>query len=336
LYRSRRRDSIKFQKGVWAAAFVLLPVTIMAEDVIKIGLFNQDAAIITANQKGFLKQESMRVEINTVTDSPTLLRNLISGKNDSILNNADNVIAWAEGQGEDPQKNDFVIFLGGSQGVDQKLVVAPGINDYQDLKGKVLAADAVTTGYAVVAMAILKKYGLEWKRDYEVKSFGNTTARADAMSRGEAAGAMMSMADEEIKKRGFKILTEAKDHVKHYARGLGATRREWANANEDLVVRFTRAMIRATDWLQDAKNKDDVIELLLGETKNNKARATAMYNATLSPTMGLTPRSRIDLDGIRTVIELREIAGLMKPPVPKPEKYVDERFYKKALATLAR
>jgi ABC-type nitrate/sulfonate/bicarbonate transport system substrate-binding protein len=253
-----------------------------------------------------------------------------------ILNNADNVIAWAEGQGEDPQKNDFVIFLGGSQGVDQKLVVAPGINDYQDLKGKVLAADAVTTGYAVVAMAILKKHGLEWKRDYEVKSFGNTTARADAMSRGEAVGAMMSMADEEIKKRGFKILTEAKDHVKHYARGLGATRREWANANEDLVVRFTRAMIRATDWLQDGKNKDDVIQLLLGETKNNKARAEAMYVATLSPTMGLTARSRLDMEGIRTVIELREIAGLMKPPVPKPEKYVDERFYKKALATLAR
>ena len=134
----------------------------------------------------------------------------------------------------------------------------------------------------------------------------------------------------------LKVLAEAKDHVKHYARGLGATRREWANANEDLVVRFTRAMIRASDWLQDAKNKDAVIELLLGETKNNKARAVAMYESTLSPTMGLTPRSRVDMEGIRTVIELRETAGLMKPPVPKPEKYVDERFYKKALATLAR
>jgi hypothetical protein len=73
---------------------------------------------------------------------------------------------------------------------------------------------------------------------------------------------------------------------------------------------------------------------LLGETKNNKGRAEAMYAATLSPTMGLTPRSRIDMEGIRTVLELREVAGLMKPPVPKPEKYVDERFYKKALATL--
>jgi len=307
----------------------------MAEDVIKIGLFNQDAVIIAANQNDFLKRENLRVAINTVTDSPTLLRNLISGNYDLILNNADNVIAWAEGQGEDPQKNDFVIFLGGSQGVDQKFVVAPGINDYQDLKGKVFAADATTTGYAVVAIAIMKKYGLERDRDYSLKSFGNTGARADAMSRGDAAGAMMSMSDEEIKKRGFKMLCEAKDHVKHYARGLGATRRDWATANEDLVVRFTRAMIRATDWLQDAKNKDAVIQLLLGQTKNNHARAEAIYASALSPSMGFTPRSRIDREGIRTIIELREIAGLMQPPVPKPEKYVDERYYEKALATLA-
>ena len=309
---------------------------VMAQDLIRIGLFNRDAAIITAVEKGFLKEENIAVAINTVTDSPTLLRNLIKGNYDLILNNADNVIAWAEGQGEDPQKNDFVIFLGGSQGVDQKLVVTSAINGYQDLKGKVLAADAVTTGYAVVAMAILKKNGLEWKRDYTVTSFGNTGARADAMSRGDAVAAMMSMSNEDIAKRGFKVLAEAKDHVKNYARGLGATRRDWANKNEELVVRFNRAMIRATDWLHNPKNKDDAGQMLLGETKGNKARAEAMYANTISPTMGLTPRSRIDMAGIRTVIELREVAGLMKPGEFKAEKYVDERFYNKALATLAK
>ena len=325
---------MKLIKGVMAAILALLPLEAMAEDTIKIGLFNRDAAIIAAEGKGFLKQENIRVEINTVTDSPTLLRNLIRGQYDLILNNADNVIAWAEGQGEDPQKNDFVIFLGGSQGVDQKLIVAPGIAGYPDLKGKVFAVDAPTTGYAIVGVYILKKHGLEWNRDYTFKSFGNTTARADAMSRGDAAGAMMSLADEEIQKRNFKVLAHAQDYVKHYARGLGATRREWANVNEDPVVCFNRAMIRATDWLQDTKNKDEAVQLLLGETKNNKARAESLYNLTLSPTMGLTPRSRIDMEGIRTIIELREVAGLMKAPVPKPEKYVDERFYKKALATL--
>jgi hypothetical protein len=34
------------------------------------------------------------------------------------------------------------------------------------------------------------------------------------------------------------------------------------------------------------------------------------------------------------ILELREAAGLIKPPLPSVEKYVDERFYKKALATL--
>jgi ABC-type nitrate/sulfonate/bicarbonate transport system substrate-binding protein len=319
-----------------AAVLALSPIDSMAEDVIKIGLFNRDAAIIIAEGKGFLDQENIRVEIDTVTDSPTLLRNLISGKYDLILNNADNVIAWAEGQGEDPQKNDFVIFLGGSQGVDQKLVVGPGIADFSGLKGKVFAVDAPTTGYAVVGVYIMKQHGLEWNRDYTFKSFGNTVARADAMSRGEAAGAMMSMSDEDIEKRGFKVLAKAQDYVKHYARGLGATRRQWANANEGLVVRFNRAMIRATDWLQDPKNKDEAIQVLLSETKNNKDRAESLYRQSLSPTMGLTPRSRIDMDGIRTVIELREVAGLMKPPVPKSDKYVDDRFYQKALATLGK
>jgi ABC-type nitrate/sulfonate/bicarbonate transport system substrate-binding protein len=306
----------------------------MAEDLIKIGLFNKDAVIIAAEAKGFLKSESIGVEAHTVTDSPTLLRNLIKGNYDLILNNADNVIAWAEGQGEDPQKNDFVIFLGGSRGVDQKLIVAPGITDFADLKGKIFAVDAPTTGYAIVGVYIMKKHGLEWNRDYTFKSFGNTTARANAMSRGEASGAMMSLADDEIQKRGFKVLAQAKDYVTHYARGFGATCRVWADANEDLLVRFNRAMIHATDWVLDPKNKNEAVQLLLSETKNNKDRAEAMYEQAVSPTMGFTPRSRIDYEGIRHVSELREIAGLMKPGETKAEKYVDERYYNKALASI--
>ena len=120
----------------------------------------------------------------------------------------------------------------------------------------------------------------------------------------------------------------------HYARGLGATRREWANANEALLVRFIRAMIKSTDWVMDPNNKEEAIKLLLADNKNNRVRAEEAYEESVSSRFGYTPRSRIDMDGIRTIIELRETAGLMKPPAPKPEKYVDDRFYKKALASL--
>jgi ABC-type nitrate/sulfonate/bicarbonate transport system substrate-binding protein len=306
----------------------------MAEQIIRIGTFNKDAAILAAEDQGFLQAENIRAELNMVTDSPTLLRNLIGGTYDLILNNADNVIAWAEGQGADPVPNDLIIFLGGSQGLKQKLVVASGVNDFSDLKGKILAVDAPTTGFAIVMLHILKKHGLEPNRDYTLKAFGNTTKRAEAMSRGEALGGMMNMSDEDIHRRGFKVLARSEDYVEHYARGLGATRREWADANEDLLVRFIRAMIRATDWVMDPKNKGAAINLFLPENKNSLAAADEMYEESVSPKFGLTPRSRIDLEGIRTVLELREKAGLMKRPVPKPEKYVDDRFYKKALATL--
>jgi ABC-type nitrate/sulfonate/bicarbonate transport system substrate-binding protein len=120
------------------------------------------------------------------------------------------------------------VIFSAAAGVDQKLVVAPGINDYADLKGKIFAVDAPTTGYAIVGVYIMKKHGLEWNRDYTFKSFGNTTARANAMSKGDAAGAMMSLSNDEIQKRGFKVLAKSEDYVKHYARGLGATRRVWA------------------------------------------------------------------------------------------------------------
>ena len=317
-------------------AFLPLPTIIMAEDLIRIGAFNKDVATITAEEKGFLKAENIRVEMNIVTDSPTLLRNLISGKYNLILNNADNVIAWAEGQGADPEPNDFVIFLGGSQGLKQKLVVLSSVNDFSDLKGKVLAVDAPTTGFAIVMIYILKKHGLELNHDYTLKSFGNSAKRAEALSRGEAWGAMMNLSDDEIQKRGFKVLARSEDHVPHYARGLGATRREWAEANEELLIRFIRAMVRATDWVMNRKNKEEVIKLLLPGNKNSQARAEKKYEEDISPRFGFTPRSRIDMEGIRAVLHLRETAGLMKPPLPKPEKYVDERFYEKAVATLGR
>ena len=305
----------------------------MTEDLIRIGAFNRDAAIIAAERRGFFTAENIRIQINLVTDSPTLLRNLISGDYDLILNNADNVIAWAEGQGADPNPNDFVIFLGGSQGLRQNLVVAAGINGFADLKGKVLAVDAPTTGFAIVAVTILKKHGLELNHDYTFKAFGNTTRRAEAMMRGEASGAMMNMRDDEIRKRGFKILARSEDYVRYYARGLGATRRQWANANEDLLVRFIRAMVRATDWVLEPTNREAVIELLLPENADSRDRAEETYRESVSPRFGFTPHSRIDLEGIRTVLQLRATAGLIKAPLPAPEKYVDERFYRKALAT---
>ena len=321
-----------------AMGFLFAPLSsgAMAEDVLRVGTFNRDALNVLADEKGFLKKENIRVELNLVTNSVDLMRNLISEKYDLIHTNADNVIAWAEGQGEDPQPNDFVIFLGGNHGVGQRLVVAPAINNLGDLKGKVLAVDDPRTGYAAVLVYMLKQNGLTLNKDYSLKPFGNTTRRADAMSKGEAAAALMNMPEDEIAKRGFKTLARSEDYVPVYARGVGTARRPWADQNEALLVRYIRALVSTTNWLLDPKNKEEALKLLLPANQNSAQRAAQMYREAVDPKLGFNPGSRIDFEGIKMVLQLREVMGAMKPPLPPAEKYVDDRFYKKAAAALSR
>ena len=303
----------------------------MAQNV-SVGIFTTNIVIAVAAAKYFFAEENVSADIHGVTDSATLLRNLIDGKYDIILANADNVVSWCEGQGADPKPNDLVVFLGGSRGVNQKLVVAPRINRLEQLRGQVFAVDAPTTGYAIVGIYIMKKHGLELSRDYTLQSFGNTEARAKAMDEGKAAAAMMGMADDEVERWGFRVAARAEQYVRHYARALGTTRREWAEANDDLLVRFSRAMIRANDWLSDRANEEEAIGLLT--ITMHRKKAEAIYSESLSADFGIVSRCRIDIEGIRGAMELRKFAGLMNLPVSRPEKYVDEGYYTKALATM--
>ena len=312
---------------------LLVPQENKAADLLRVGAFNRDALNVIAEEKGFLRQENLRIEVNLVNNSVDLMRNLNGGTYDIIHTNADNVIAWAEGQAEDPQPHDFIIFMGGNQGVRQLLVVGSGINSMGDLKGKVLAVDDPRTGYAPVLVYMLRQQGLLLNRDYTLKSFGNTRKRADAISKGDAAGALMNLPGEEIQKRGFKVLGRSEDAVPVYARGVGAARRDWANRNEALLVRYIRAMARTTDWVLDGKNREEALKLLLPANENSAGNAERMYEDAVNPTLGYVPGSRIEKEGIQTVIKLRDAMGVMKSPLPAPGKYVEERFYQKAVAT---
>jgi ABC-type nitrate/sulfonate/bicarbonate transport system substrate-binding protein len=307
-----------------------------AEDRLKVGMFNRDAVNVIAEAKGFLQGENVSVDIMTANNSVDLMRNFIGGKTDIIHTNADNVIAWAEGQGEDPKPNDFVIFLGGNQGVRQRLVVGPGIGSIGDLKGKVLAVDDPRTGYASVLVYMLKKNGLILNRDFTLKAVGNTKSRAESMARGETAGALINMPEEDIRKRGFKIVGMSEDYVPVYARGVAAARKTWAQQHEDLLVRYSRAIIRTTDWILDPRNKKEALVLLLPANENSPSSAERMYEDAVNPTLGYIIGSRIERAGIQAVIELREAMGFLKAPLPSPDRYVDERYYQAAAASLGK
>lgn len=305
------------------AASLCFAASSSAEDLVHVGEIGADAVLRVAQAKGFLKQERIRIEAAQVGASADLMRKLHEGSFDVVHTNADNVVAWAEGQGVDRQPHDFMIFIGGSWGLRLELIVPPEIKSFDDLKGKALAVDAYNTGYSPVLVYMLKKNGLILGQHYAFKAVGAGGARILALKRGEVAAAFVRL-DDDLRGKAFHVLARTQDYVSAYARGVGAARRAWASRNAGVLVRYIRALVRSVDWLRDPDNQAEAIQVIGAERS---------YRELLDSRFGLIPRGAINREGVKVVLQLREAMGEMKPPLPSPDKYIDERYYRRAVAS---
>src|ERR1700754_2796114 len=116
--------------------------------------------IFVAQEKGLFEKEGVKVNLTTTPNSAFQAENLASGKFQLAGTAFDNVVAYQEGQGAAALKDtDFFAFMGATQ-IELAFVTAPDIASYSDLKGKSLALDALSTGFAFVLYEMLKRGGL--------------------------------------------------------------------------------------------------------------------------------------------------------------------------------
>src|SRR5881227_3992163 len=124
--------------------------------------------IWAAQEKGFFRENGVEVQITPTPGSVYQLVNLIDGKFDIAMTAIDNLIAYREGQGEDPKIGpDLIAVMGADQGF-LKLVTVPEVKSVADLRGRTVSVDARTTGYAFVLFEILDRNGLR-EPDYTVE-----------------------------------------------------------------------------------------------------------------------------------------------------------------------
>ncbi len=303
------------------------------EDVIRVGGQGIPVSLLIAEAKGFMKAEGIRTERFSEINSTEGLRRFAEGEYDIIHTGSDNVIAWEEGQGADGRKHDFIFFMGGRKGIGNTLVVPRQVKTFADLKGKLLAVDAYNTGFAPVLVYILHKNGLTLKKDYELKPVGGGDLRSESVKKGETFAGLIGL-DQELKNKGYYVLARAQDYLTDYAAGEGAARRDWARQHQDLLVRYIRGVLRGTDWILDPHNEPEAVAILASSLQRSHDQAQQVYREALDPQIGLIPHAKINPNGIKTLLELRKLMGQMKDPLPPPSKYIEERYYRKALATL--
>jgi ABC-type nitrate/sulfonate/bicarbonate transport system substrate-binding protein len=288
--------------------------------------------IFAAQEKDLFEKEGVTVNLTTTPNSAYQAENLAAGKFQIAGTAFDNVVAYQEGQGAVPLKDtDFFAFMGATQ-IELAFVTAPDVARYADLKGKSLALDALSTGFAFVLYEMLRRGGLS-NGDYTMATVGATPQRWESVKAGTHAGTLTIEPFTSIAKaNGFRVLDTSTKLFDSYQGGSFAASRRWAAAHPEAVKGFIRGYLAGLAWTLAPENREAATETLLRNMPEIKPPvAPKVMDSLLSPRSGLTPDGKILDDGVRTVLQLRSQYGKGAAPLNDPSKYIDLRYYAAAV-----
>jgi ABC-type nitrate/sulfonate/bicarbonate transport system substrate-binding protein len=287
--------------------------------------------IWVAQDKGLFAKEQLEIKLDATPGSVYQMQNMMNGKYPIASTSIDNIVAYYEGQGDVKIDHFDVVAVAGVHSGLNSVVARPEIKSYEDIKGKVVAVDALGTGYAFVLFKILEKNGLELGRDYTTVAVGGGPARLDALKANKAVAAVMSAPnDTEAKNLGYNILADAAAELGGYQGSAYAVVGSWAKAHEVETVAWLRAIIAAHDWV--FANKAGSLEILKSHIKNlSDADAEIIYASLTTGAGGLNKKAEINLAGMKTVLALRGEFATPKKTLADPNKYMDLSYHKKAM-----
>jgi ABC-type nitrate/sulfonate/bicarbonate transport system substrate-binding protein len=288
--------------------------------------------IWVAIDKGFFAKEGLDVTHEITRGSAAQMQGLMEGKYQFGSSALDNTIAYAEGQGDVKIDNfDLVAILGVQSGM-QKIVTRPEIKSYADIKGKAIASDALNSGYGLALIKILAMNGMTLNKDYTAVAVGSTPNRIAAMKEGNAVAAMISPPEHlALQKEGYNVLGDMTDAIGVYQGSAFVVRRSWAKEHEPEVLAFIRAQVAATDYV--FADKAGALAVMKKNIKGmSDAELESAYTEMVTSKGGLNKGAKINVDGAKMLLTLRnELSGSDKK-LTDPSKYVDMSYYEKAMA----
>ena len=288
--------------------------------------------IWVAQAKGLFAQNGIDAALTLTPNSVFQLTGLIEGKFDIAMTGIDNLIAYREGQGEVPVEGADLFAFMGSDNAFLRLVTVPEVKSIPELRGKVVSVDARTTGFAFVLLEILERGGLK-EADYSIEKAGGVLQRFEALLERKHAGTLlMTPFEVRAEAKGFNRLANAIDVLGRYQGLVGGARRSWADVNRDAVAAYIRAWSDAVDWLYDPANMKEALAIFAQNIPGAEpSTAQAAYRIFLSPEEGFQKKARIDLEGVRTVLQLRSKYGRPQKTLTDPSRYYDPSFYEAAV-----
>jgi ABC-type nitrate/sulfonate/bicarbonate transport system substrate-binding protein len=284
-----------------------------------------------AIEQGFFGEEGLKIELTTTPSSVFQAQKIAAGDFEIAFTAFDNVVAYSEGQGAPDGGNpDYCVIMGATQ-LELSFVTAPEVKTYADLKGRSIALDALSTGFAFVLYDMLERGGLG-KDDYSFVAVGATPQRWQSVKEGTHAGTLTIEPFTSIAQRaGFNVLSASTQLYDTYQGGIVAANRDWVKNNPEAVRAFIRGYLKGLAWTLDPNNREAAEALLLAKMPEiQPLAAKAVMKSLLSPQSGLTPKAEILPEGMKRVLALRSHYGKGGKTLTDIDKYLELSHFKEA------
>lgn len=291
---------------------------------IRISSFSMPSPLIAASSGGFFAAEDLDVTIEKATGSVGQFEKLIAGDLDFIHTAADNVMKSVQAGG-----GEVCVIATLQLGLAMNLVVGPGIQTWEDLRGTVVGVDAADSGYAVVLYDLLGRHGLP-PGSYGILPGGDTERRAAALVEQKTSACMLAHQPlRQALDNGARVLAYGQEVYPWYPGLTIATTRRMIAEQPDLIQRYVRAMMRACRWAVGTDEAAEVIGLIA--TARSLDLAAAMEILDLE-----RAAATVDIPDVETLASsLLQCARLRAAMGGRlPDGYSDLTFYRVAHAEL--
>jgi NitT/TauT family transport system substrate-binding protein len=293
-------------------------------DCLSVTGYHRRPAHLVAEYKGFFAEEGLKIEFHQATFAPDHNRGMAEGRWDLSLSSADTMIARTT-----RDHVDFLLFMQAEEGLNASLIGRPGITSIDQLRGKLLAGDPGDSNLDLIRRKILRSHGI-YENEYRVEIIGSSPKRLEAFLQGKVTAAMLTPpSTEKALAGGGVLLAKAEEYVPQWPLTCGWSLRKWLESHRELVVRFIRAWVGATDWLLQPEHCEETLQLIMEKEYLNRDRAEHTYQR-------VVPRARINPAALRKALDLRIEMGVYPPPHSPPQRFYDTSYWQEATGLASR
>ena len=277
-----------------------------------------------ALKKGFYAAEGLQVELINIGRSDVQLQALVAGELHFANFNPDGIIVFNERGG-----GNLKLIAGVDNAAPYVLIGGKAYKQLSDLKGAKLGVSSLRGGGTSILLDYLKGKGLQHPRDFAlVVVSGGTAARLTALEGGAIAAGVLGIPYSDIAiDQGFNRLGDTMEVIPHYQFNSINVNAAWAEKNRAAVVRFLKAHIRSLRWIHEQPDQAaDFFTKEMGVRQPYARRGVDYFTKNrVFPVDG-----SITLEGLKLNLQVQLRDGLLKEPLPPPEKYVDLSYLRQA------